>query len=149
MAYRTRRRKSASTRRKVGAVGKRRDGITRTIGLVLGAVGTGLINKYVGTKVDGKVLAFGEVALGYFLPNFIKGNLGAGIGDGLIAAGGLNLLSEFGVLNGIPVIAGWRELSSVNGVKQPTPADRNTEAEYTPGNVAFMYNSAYRHAMDR
>lgn len=151
MAYRKRsahRRKSAPKRRRsrMGAIGRRREGIQRTLGLVGGAVLTGVINNMIPSDKLGtngkKYIAAGEVVLGYLLPGFIKGDLFAGIGDGLIAAGGLNLLHEFGVISGIPVIAGWRDLSTVNGVpgKEPGAA--------SDSNVAYMYAHAYGRTAD-
>lgn len=150
MAYRkaTRRKKSAPRRRKMGAIGRRREGIQRTLGLVGGAVLTGVINNMIPTDKLGehgkKYIAAGEVVLGYLLPSFIKGDLFAGIGDGLIAAGGLNLLSEFGVISGIPTIAGWRELNAVNGV--PGRVVEHHAADHS--NVAYMYNNAYGRTAD-
>lgn len=150
MAYRrkTHRRKSAPKRRRsrMGAIGRRREGIQRTLGLVGGAVLTGVINNMIPTDKLGehgkKYIAAGEVVLGYLLPGFIKGDLFAGIGDGLIAAGGLNLLHEFGVISGIPTIAGWRELHTVNG---PGKAAERPAAD---SNVAYMYAHAYGRPAD-
>ncbi len=154
MAYRkrsTHRRKSGPKRRRsrMGAIGRRREGIQRTLGLVGGAVLTGFLNGVVPMDKLGtngkKYIAAGEVVLGYFLPQFLKGDLFAGVGDGLIAAGGLNLLHEFGVINGIPTIAGWRELSPVNGVPQKTVEQQNGDRD----NVSYMYNNAYGRVSDR
>jgi hypothetical protein len=41
------------------------------------------------------------IALGIFTPKFIKGDVGAKLGTGMIAAGGLNLVKVSGLLNGI------------------------------------------------
>jgi len=108
------------TKRKVGAVKRAKStGTARLAGLVIGAAATGLLNKMVGEKIDGKILSAGEVAIGYFLPQFIKGNaLVAGVGDGMIAAGGLNMLKEFGVLNGMNLINGYSDLNTINGLPQ-------------------------------
>lgn len=156
MAYRrkTHRRKSAPKRRRsrMGAIGRRREGIQRTLGLVGGAVLTGVINNMIPTTgKDGKpflgengkkIIAAGEVVVGYLLPSFIKGELFAGIGDGLVAAGGLNLLHEFGVISGIPTIAGWRELHTVNG------PGKAAERPVADSNVAYMYAHAYGRPAD-
>lgn len=151
MAYRrksTHRRKSAPKhrRRRMGSIGRRREGIQRTLGLVGGAVLTGVINNMIPADKLGthgkKYIAAGEVVLGYLLPGFIKGDLFAGVADGLIAAGGLNLLHEFGVISGIPVIAGWRELNTVNGIPAKEPGSGSDS------NVAYMYAHAYGRTAD-
>lgn len=41
------------------------------------------------------------IALGIFTPKFIKGDVGAKLGAGMIATGGLNLVKVSGLLNGI------------------------------------------------
>jgi hypothetical protein len=41
------------------------------------------------------------IALGIFTPKFIKGDVGAKLGTGMIAAGGLNLVKVSGLLSGI------------------------------------------------
>jgi hypothetical protein len=41
------------------------------------------------------------IALGIFTPKFIKGDLGAKLGAGMIATGGLNLVKVTGILGGI------------------------------------------------
>jgi len=109
-------RKKGAKKRKIGAVQRKKRSGERLIGLIVGAAGTAFANKFIGEKVDGKILAAGELAIGWFLPSFIKGELGAGIGDGMFAAGGLNLLHEFGVVSGLPLIAGYRDMSTINGL---------------------------------
>ncbi len=165
MAYhKTRRRRSSSrkssprrttrTRRRIGGISTRakRDSMPRLAGLVAGAVATGLINKMVGKMakpLDPKIVCAGEVIIGYFLPNFIKGDLVAGIGDGMVAAGGLGLLHEFNVINGIPIIAGWRELNTVNGVpKKVTPRELSTQNSYRPSVSQVMNGIYYRRPLD-
>lgn len=151
MAYRTRRRhtKRHTTRRRMGAVKGKRGSMSHIAGLIGGAVVTGVINKFVGSKLDPKILAGLEVVGGYFLPTFVKGDLMQGVGDGMIAAGGLSLLQQFGVLNGIPIIAGWRELNTVNGVeKKVTPKELSTQNSYRPS-VSQVFNGIYnRRPMD-
>lgn len=157
MAYRrrTHRKKSSPRRRsrRMGAIRLRRDGVQRTLGLIGGAVLTGVINNMIpDTTKDGKpflgehgkaIIAAGEVVLGYLLPGFVKSDLFAGVGDGMIAAGGLNLLHEVGVIKGIPTIAGWRELHTVNG-----PGKGAEQRSVDSSNVAYMYAHAYGRAAD-
>jgi hypothetical protein len=87
-----------------------------------GIVGAKYINKIPGVdKIDSKLLAGIVIAAGYFVPGFLPAKfrpIAEGVGDGLMIAGGLSLLSDFGVLNGIPIVAGFRDLSAVNGVEE-------------------------------
>lgn len=129
----------------MGAVRSKQD-TTRVLGLVVGAVATTFLGNMVPATVDRKIVAAGEVVLGYLLPGFVKNNpLIAGVGDGMIAAGGLTLVKEMGVLNGIPIIAGYKELSTING---PTPrtarkvSEVARESNYRP-TVSQMMNGVY------
>lgn len=162
MAYRARRRRTTRHKRsgrRMGAVRGRRDAIQRTLGLVAGAAATGFINgmimdyqtKNPGTVIDSKIIALGEMAIGYFGPSFIgKGNdLVAGLGDGMIAAAGLNLLRDLDVIKGIPVIAGWRELQTVSGVNDQPTKEKGMSDGYVPSNVHGMYNAYSRSTADR
>lgn len=110
--------KKKGAKKKVGAVRKQKRSGERLIGLIVGAAGTAFANKFIGDKVDGKILAAGEMAIGWFLPTFVKGDFVAGVGDGVFSAGGLNLLQEFGVVNGLPLIAGYRDMNAINGLPQ-------------------------------
>lgn len=162
MAYRKRPRRSvrrshakgAPSRRRVGGIRRKikRDSMPRLAGLIAGAVATGLINKLVSKMakpLDPKIVAGGEVLIGYFLPNFIKGEIIAGVGDGMIAAGGLSLLHELNVINGIPIIAGWKELNTINGPgKEVTPRDISTQNSYRPSVSQTMNGYYYRRPMD-
>jgi len=83
------------------------------MGVVLGAVVAGYINKIVPVTINDKIVAGGKVALGVALPMFVKSpktkQLMSGIGAGLIAVGSVDLLKSFGALSGdfdIPVING-------------------------------------------
>jgi hypothetical protein len=156
MAYRSKRRSStkrrSSGRRRIGGVKARRESVTRVIGLVGGAIGTGLINKYAGAKLNPKILGAIEVVAGYFLPTFIKGDLASGIGDGLIAGGGFTLAREFNLISGIPIIAGWKELGTVNGTPRTPDQRRVMEASVEGGfrpSVSQVFNGMYyRRPMD-
>lgn len=64
------------------------------------------------------------IALGIFTPKFIKGDVGAKLGTGMIAAGGLNLVKVSGLLSGIG--AGYysnmpvRNIAGYQGASQGT-----------------------------
>jgi hypothetical protein len=162
MAYRTKKRKSHRRRRigKVATARRRRTtsskkiNAQRMLGLVLGAVVPVLAGKIkVGAKkepIDGKIIGASALVIGFFLPQFIKGDLAAGAADGLTASGGVILLQEFDVLNGIPVIAGWKELPTVSGVcSDPEKAihDQNQSSVFRPSITQIM-NGMYNRRED-
>jgi len=94
---------------------------TNIMGVVVGAVIGGYLNKIVPPTINDKVLASGKVALGIALPMFIKKPIMNGIGAGLLAVGSVDLLKSFGALSGdfdIPVISGdvlSGDLDVING----------------------------------
>lgn len=129
MAYRKKSRAKKSGR--VGAVKRRSSGSTknnagRVLGLIGGAVLAGVassaISKQVSNPNAAKIAAGGAVVLGFLLPRFIKGDIAAAAGAGMIAQGGYKLLQEFDVLNGIPFVAGFNDLPMING-----PVPQNSE----------------------
>jgi hypothetical protein len=67
-------------------------------------------------KVDPKIVALGEVILGFVLPNFVKNDLVEGLGLGMIAAGGVNAAKEFGIISGIPIVGGIDHLRIVGAM---------------------------------
>lgn len=137
-------------RRRLGAIGKRRESITRLAGLIVGAVLPVFAGKIKvnGNPIDGKIVGAASLAIGYFLPSMVKGDLVAGIGDGLLASGGVVLLTEFNVLAGIPVIAGWRDMPTIAGPKvgNVSPSKSIIEAgqnsSFRPS-VSQMINGVY------
>ena len=48
----------------------------------------------------------GAIALGILMPSLIKGQLGASVGMGMVAAGALNIAQDAGLIAGMPVISG-------------------------------------------
>jgi len=84
--------KRRSTRRRsMGAAGA---GMLMDIaGVVAGAVIAKQLNKVL--KFDAKILAAGKIALGVMLPKFVKNPLINGIGQGMIAIGGTELVGSF------------------------------------------------------
>jgi hypothetical protein len=104
-----RRRKSSSKRRAprrrrgMGAVGGA--GMTSALYTIAGAAAAAAVTKFVPIANE-KVKAAVPLALGLFLPKFIKGNVGQGLGAGMVAVGGLKLAQSFGVLNGVGAVDG-------------------------------------------
>jgi hypothetical protein len=82
----------------VGAMGSQ---ITGALYTIAGAVAAGAVTKFLPSTMNEKLKAAVPVVVGIMLPKYLKGNIGAGIGAGMVAAGGLKLVQSFGILNGI------------------------------------------------
>jgi len=53
------------------------------------------------------VAAGAPILAGYFLPKFVKSEIGKNLGTGMIAVGGLELVQASGALAGLPIVAGY------------------------------------------
>ena len=93
----SRRRKS----RRMGAMGK--SFLMDAAGLVAGAAAARILTSSgkILPNLDAKIKSAGVIAIGAFLPKFVKGSFGKSIGDGMIAAGGIGLLQATNVLGAI------------------------------------------------
>jgi len=117
------RRRSTSRRRRLGGI-LSQDKLMKAGGAILGVVAIGFLNEKIGEmknadgtpKVDPKLVALGEVVLGFVLPNFVKNDLVEGLGLGMIAAGGVNAAKEFGIISGIPIVGGVDHLRIVGAL---------------------------------
>ena len=102
MARRKRATKRRTTRRRrmsgVGAMGSQ---ITGALYTIAGAVAAGAVTKFLPATLNEKLKAAVPVVVGIMLPKYLKGNIGQGVGAGMVAAGGLKLVQSFGILNGI------------------------------------------------
>jgi hypothetical protein len=85
----------------IGAVGSMAMNVAYTIA---GGVAAQLVTKYVPLK-DEKIKAAIPLAVGLFLPKVLKGDVGQGLANGMIAVGGIKLVQSFGVLNGIGALS--------------------------------------------
>lgn len=80
--------------------------MTNILGVVAGAVAAGYLDKLIpdSMNLDPKIVSGAKIALGVALPMFVKSgsmkNILAGAGAGMIAVGSVDLLKDFGVLNG-------------------------------------------------
>ena len=96
----------------MGAAGS---GMTNALFTIVGGVAARFVSNTInGTTLDasykGYVAAAAPIAVGLFLPRFIKSDMGKALGTGMIAVGGLELVQSTGVLagmSGFPVIAGY------------------------------------------
>jgi hypothetical protein len=93
MAKRKKSRKTSRRRRRTGAIGGG-GMITQALGIIGGAIAGNLVqNKLLAnvTAVPEAAKSAGVVALGVFFPKIVKGELGKALGNGMIAAGGVQL----------------------------------------------------------
>lgn len=95
----SKKRSSSRRRSSMGAMG---GGLNNVLGIVAGAaIGRIVANKLL-PNVDSKIKNAGVAVLGAFgMPKLIKGSFGTSIGAGMVAAGGIGLLSDFGVVGAI------------------------------------------------
>ena len=101
MARRKKASRKTSRRRRMSGIGAVGSMASSVLYAVAGGVMAGAVTKYLPASLNDKVKSAIPVAVGLFLPKFVKGNAGAGIGAGMVAVGGLKLVQSFGVLNGI------------------------------------------------
>ena len=103
-----RRRKAAKKsprRRRMSGMGKVGGAASTVLYTVAGAAAAQLVGKFLPAATNDKIKAAVPVAVGLFLPKFVKGAAGQGLAAGMIAVGGLKLVQSFGVLNGIGAVA--------------------------------------------
>jgi len=104
------------SKRSMGAVGS---GMLMDIaGVVAGAVIAKQLNKVL--KFDAKILAAGKIALGVMLPKFVKNPLINGVGQGMIAIGGTELVGSFipalGQTDDIVMLSGMDDFDTMSGL---------------------------------
>jgi len=94
--------KKRSVRRRRSSMGAMGGGLNNVLGIVAGAaIGRIVANKLL-PNIDSKIKNAGVAILGaYGMPKLIKGSFGTSIGAGMVAAGGIGLLSDFKVIGAI------------------------------------------------
>jgi len=103
------------------------------VGLVGGAFAARILTSSpkVLPKIEPKLKSAGVIALGVFLPKFVKSSLGKSIGNGMIAAGGLGLLQASGLVGQI-------EESLDMPVSVMAGDDLSVIAGYSPDNLSVI-----------
>lgn len=86
-------------------------GMTSIISMVAGAIVGKVISTKLSDKVNSKILAGGQIAVGYFLPKMVKNKFAAGLGTGMIINGAVTGLQSFGVISAINGMVGADEIS--------------------------------------
>jgi hypothetical protein len=97
--------KKSSRRRRMSGIGKVGGAASSVLYTVAGAAAAQLVGKFLPAATNDKIKAAVPVAVGLFLPKFVKGAAGQGLAAGMIAVGGLKLVQSFGVLNGIGAVS--------------------------------------------
>ena len=97
--------KKSSRRRRMSGIGNVGGAATSVLYTVAGAAAAQLVGKFLPEATNDKIKAAVPVAVGLFLPKFVKGAAGQGLAAGMIAVGGLKLVQSFGVLNGIGAVS--------------------------------------------
>ena len=94
--------KKKHTIRRRHSMGAMDGAINNALGIVAGAaIGRIVANKLL-PNIDSKIKNAGVALLGaYGMPKLIKGSFGSSIGAGMVAAGGIGLLSDFNVIGAI------------------------------------------------
>ena len=95
-----RRRKAASKRkspdvRRMSGIGKVGGAATSVLYTVAGAAAAQLVGKVLPAGINAKITAAVPVAVGLFLPKFVKGPAGQGLAAGMIAVGGIKTYAIF------------------------------------------------------
>ena len=101
--------KRRKTRSKMNGVRQRRSRVSgigaidfmNIIAVSGGAVAGGLVNKFVPSTINTKIVSGGKIALGIALPMLVKSPLMSGIGAGMIAIGSYELVKSTGVISGL------------------------------------------------
>ena len=113
MARRKKHTKKHTTHRrrskKMGAVSMK-GGLSSALFTIVGGVAARFVSNTInGTSLNDSykkyVASVAPIAVGLFLPKFIKSDMGKALGNGMIAVGGLGLVQSTGVLSGMPMIA--------------------------------------------
>jgi hypothetical protein len=97
------RRKSASKRKGGRRIGASSGGaMSSVLGLVAGAAAAKLVGNALPASMNDKVRAAVPLAVGLFLPRFVKGKFVADLSAGMVAGGGLGLVQSFN----LPMLSG-------------------------------------------
>ena len=116
--------RKTSRRRKVSGIGS--GVISQVAGIAAGAVGASFLTNMALSKQSNMIKGAAAIAVGMFLPKFVKGSFGAAAASGAMAAGALSLVKEFapGMISGNIPMLGYAEQGqlsdAVAGVEDQT-----------------------------
>jgi len=101
MARRKSHKRKSTHRRRRSHMGATGGNMTTILSMVAGAVAGRILQSKLSSKVDPKIVAVGQIAVGLMLPRFVKNKIAAGIGAGMVVNGGVTTLSQFGVISAV------------------------------------------------
>ena len=101
MAKRRHHKRKHSSRRRRHSMSGTGAGMTQALSMIAGAVAGRILQSKLESKVNPKILAFGQIAAGVFLPKLVKNKFVAGVGTGMIVNGGVTVLNQFGVISAV------------------------------------------------
>ena len=95
--------KKHTTKRRRKMSGGMQGMLTQAVGLVGGAVAARFLTNSpnILPKIDGKIKSAAAIGLGLYFPKLVKGPIGASVGAGMVAMGGLALVQSTGVIGEI------------------------------------------------
>jgi hypothetical protein len=100
MARRKRKKSYSRKSRRMGAAGGGK--LMDMVAVIGGSAVAGLLTSKLFPNLDDKIKNAAVIGVGGFLmPKVIKGSIGSALGMGMVAAGGLGLLRNFGVISGV------------------------------------------------
>ncbi len=110
--------KRTSTRRRTRRMSGTMSGVETLAAVGAGVVAGKLLAKVIPSTVNPTIVGAGMIVAGVFVPKFIKGNFGAGMGMGVAAIGISNTLTNLGVLSGTGGNNGYRIIQQprINGM---------------------------------
>ncbi len=107
-----------TSRRSMGAVGANM--ASEILSVTAGAVIASKVIQMVSGRLDAKIAAAVPVAVGVFLPKFVKNPMAKGIANGMIAVGGQRLVGSFlpalGETDDVVLVSGLDEIGEIDQI---------------------------------
>jgi len=107
-----------TSRRSMGAVGANM--ASEILSVTAGAVIASKVIQMVSGRLDAKIAAAVPVAVGVFLPKFVKNPMAKGIANGMIAVGGQKLVGSFlpglGQTDDVVLVSGLDEIGELDQI---------------------------------
>lgn len=125
-------RKKTTSRRRRRSIGAAGGDAGQLLQMLAGAVLGRVVQNKLGANMNPKILAGGQIVLGFVLPKMIKSPAVKSIGAGMVINGGLSLMQNMGVISAISGTNDDVQLDFVAGSDIPVIAG--------PDELGFMDN---------
>lgn len=138
-------------RRRVSGVSSKGHDITEIAATVGGAIIARVLAVKLSSKANPKIIAGGQIALGFFAPKFSKNIIVKGFGKGMMVNGALSLLNQFGVIGAIGDMVGATDemqLEYLSGTDQLQSLAGEDEGDYA-GNMGLVDDGTMSGGTDR